>query len=128
MSQSNTCVDETEQQYLECVVGGWSDLTSSCAPGNAFVSQSLSGPERQFFYDHSLCFASVFAISRDIHTVAVYAVVLMEHTPAELCELSNLGALLKWVGVPEVKRTRLRWLLASGTIVRRGVVARFWKI
>ena len=50
-----------------------------------------------------MCFVFVlfFAISRDIHTVAVYVVVLMEHTSAELCELSKLGALLKWVGVPE---------------------------
>ena len=49
-----------------------------------------------------------FAISRDIHTVVVYVVVLMEPTSAQLCELSKLGALLTWVGVPEANALAIR--------------------
>ena len=43
-----------------------------------------------------------------MHTVAVYAIVLMEPTSAELCELAKLGALLKWVGVPEANALAIR--------------------
>ena len=50
----------------------------------------------------------LFSISRDIHTVAVYVVVFMEPTSAELCELSKLDALLKWVGVPEANALAIR--------------------
>ena len=47
-SQPNTCVTETQQcvvmvTSLEFVVVGWAGQTSNCAPGNAFVSESLSG-------------------------------------------------------------------------------------
>ena len=49
-----------------------------------------------------------FAISRDIHAVAVFVVVLMEPTSAELCGLSKLGALLTWVGVPEANALAIR--------------------
>ena len=59
-------------------------------------------------YGHSLRFAFLFAISRDIHTVAVYAAVFMEPTSAELCELSKPGALLKRVGVPEANAPAIR--------------------
>ena len=50
----------------------------------------------------------MFPISRDIHTVADHVVVLMEPTSAELCELSKLGALLKWVGVLEANALAIR--------------------
>ena len=53
-------------------------------------------------------FSFLFAISRDIHTVAVYVAVLMELASAELCELSKPGALLKWVGVPEANAPAIR--------------------
>ena len=66
-------------------------------------------------HGHSLCVA-FFAISRDIHTIAVYVAVLMEPTSAEVCELSKLGALLKWVGVPEV----------NAPAIRKGVVLDVW--
>ena len=50
----------------------------------------------------------MFPISRDIHTVVDHVVVLMEPTSAELCELSKLGALLKWVGVLEANALAIR--------------------
>ena len=89
-------------------VGGWSDLTSKCALANAFVSESLSGPERQWCMTTVCVFVHIFGFSRDIHTVAVHVVVLMEPTSAELCKLSKLGALLKWVGVPEANAPAIR--------------------
>ena len=58
------------------------------------------------------------AISRDIHTVAVYVAVLMEPTSAELCELSKPGALLKWVGVPEA--TAPAHVVTKGCSCRHG--------
>ena len=57
----------------------------------------------------TVCVSLFFsAISRDIHTVAVYVTVLMEPTSAGLCELLKPGALLKWVGVPEANAPAIR--------------------
>ena len=88
---------------------GWSDFTSNCAPANAFVSESLSGPERQLCMTTVCVLPLLFGVSNFLrHTVADHAVVFMEPTPAELCELSKLGALLKWVGVPAANALAIR--------------------
>ena len=94
---------------LECLVGGWSDLTSKCALGNAFVSESFSGHERQLCMT-TVCVLPYFCnVQRHTHRCGLYSCCLHgTYISRFFCELSKLGTLLTWVGVPEANALAIR--------------------
>ena len=59
-------------------------------------------------YDHSLCIALFLQFPETHSRLRFFVAVLMEPTSTELCELSMLGTLRTWVGVPEANALAIR--------------------